>query len=800
MFSVVYFMSKHEQVKYRVGVLMGGLSIEREVSFNSGRTICDHLDTSKFDVIPLFQDEDGCVYFLPIYFLHRGKISDFQSRLAGEAVAISWDQLKDKVDFVYIAQHGRFGEDGILQGVLEVLQIPYLGAKVFGSALGMEKAKQKEVLRQHGIMVPKDVVVRGCDANVLKIDELLASLVSRGISFPVIVKPSHEGSSCGITVVETEQELISAIKKAATVDTKFFQDVLIEEKIVGMEFVNVSLEKIKKTNGVVISEWFSFPLTEVICEEGKDFFDYEQKYMPGRATKITPARCSDMIQDEVFQVCHQVAKALNFCTIARIDGFVKPNGDVVIIDPNTLTGMGPATFLFNQAAEFGMNHTQLINYLIETEMKRYGMVPVDEDENRMFQGGVMDKELHLKGNTKKMRVAVLLGGASNEREISLESGRNVCYKLSPHKYDVIPLFLDQSMKLHSISQKLLIKNSTREITELLTPEMLVGWSTLPALCDFVFIGLHGGHGENGAVQGMLEMLGVPYNGSGVLTSALCMDKYKANSFLGTKGFDVPKSMLIEKDSWLLRKEEVLFALTSQSFGGGSAFPCIAKPSDDGCSVMVSKIENAEELEQAITALFENGKSAALIEEVVQGIELTCGVYGNDAAIALPPSQTIAKKGILSIHEKFLPGDGQNITPALISSEAMSLVRDVMQRCYMALGCKGYSRIDCFYQDATISQTGKDRVVILEINTLPALTPATCLFHQAAEIGIKPMDFFDTVVTLGLQQHGELIAEIIEEKYCEEVASAYSVDIFANKEEVDEDNKEQKDSKILNLFS
>ena len=102
--------------KLRVGVLMGGKSIEKEVSFNSGRTICDHLDTALYTVIPLFQISSGELYILPWYFLHRGKVADFQWRLEKEAEKTSWDALKKTIDFIYIAQHGRYAEDGCLQG------------------------------------------------------------------------------------------------------------------------------------------------------------------------------------------------------------------------------------------------------------------------------------------------------------------------------------------------------------------------------------------------------------------------------------------------------------------------------------------------------------------------------------------------------------------------------------------------------------------------------------------------------------------------------------------------------------
>ena len=139
--------------KLRVGVLMGGKSIEREVSFNSGRTVCDHLDTNHYDIVPLFQCANNLLYILPWHFLHRGKINDFEHRLEKEAKKIIWDDLKTYVDFIFIAMHGQFAEDGRLQGLLEVLHIPYLGSGVLASALGMNKSMQKDILSMHSIRV-----------------------------------------------------------------------------------------------------------------------------------------------------------------------------------------------------------------------------------------------------------------------------------------------------------------------------------------------------------------------------------------------------------------------------------------------------------------------------------------------------------------------------------------------------------------------------------------------------------------------------------------------------------------------
>lgn len=357
---------------------------------------------------------------------------------------------------------------------------------------------------------------------------------------------------------------------------------------------------------------------------------------------------------------------------------------------------------------------------------------------------------------KKIRVAVLLGGDTNEREISLESGRNVCYKLSTQKYEVIPVFVNNNLELFKLSQKLLIQNSTKEINALVTQDVKIKLSDLPNICDFVFIGLHGGIGENGCIQGALEMLGMPYNGSGVLASSLCMDKFKTNQFLRLNGIAVGDSVLLDKTVWLEKRKDLKEQELEnfiKFFLAGIKFPLISKPHDDGCSIFVKKINNLGEFIFVVDDYFANTeKNKLMLEELIAGMELTVGVFGNDDITVLPPSKAVANKEILSIEEKFLPGAGENLTPAPLPSPAIEFVQQEIGRTYKILGCKGYSRIDCFYQDEKISPTGKQRLVILEPNTLPGLTPATCIFHQAAEIGMKPMEFIDKIVELGLELH------------------------------------------------
>lgn len=707
--------------KLRIGVLMGGKSIEREVSLNSGRTVCDHLDTTRYVVIPLFQQQSGKIFILPERFLHRGKTSDFEHRLAQEAEEIVWDELAERVDFVYIAQHGRYAEDGTMQGMLEILGIPYVGSKVFASALGMDKIMQKDFLQAAGIKVAHHYIVYKHEIQQMLAGAIDATNFAHNyahLTFPLIIKPAQEGSSLGVFCAQNSQEVYAAVVQAAQVMAGKIQPVLIEEKIVGMEFSCIII-----TNNTT-GELMALPPTEIVPESA--VYEYDQKYMPGRAQKLTPARCSAEQLALIQETCKNAMHALGFSTIGRIDGFLTADNAVYIIDPNSFSGMAPSSFAFLQAAQINMSHTQLINHLIETELQH---------NNLLQHYGVSSME-HTSLPQQKIRVAVLLGGCSAEKEISLESGRNITYKLSPHKYEAIPVFIDSHFKLHILNQKLLVRNSTHEIECALDEAQPLLWSDLSKIADFVFIGLHGGQGENGCVQGALEMLGLPYNGSSVLTSALCMDKFKTTQFLRARGFDVPQGVLVEVGSQL----------------NNMAFPLIIKPHNDGCSTLVQKANNQQELQTALEKIFASGRTQALVEECIIGTELTVGVIGNATPQALPPSQAIAQGGILSIEEKFLPGAGENQTPALLPAEVLRFVQKTMEAVYQALQCKGYARIDCFYQSAQQSPTGKERVVIIEINTLPGMTPATCIFHQAAELGMKPMDFIDTIITLGFEEH------------------------------------------------
>jgi D-alanine-D-alanine ligase len=353
--------------KIRIGVLMGGKSLEKEVSFNSGRTICDHLDTTRFTAVPLFHTESK-IYILPWRFLHRGKTTDFEHRLINEAHSIAWDDLRDHIDFMYIAEHGRYAEDGTLQGFLEILGISYLGSGILASALRADKHLHKAILHNAGINVPTYITIEPYEIDTFEENEKnILGKLEKLTTDQYIVKPFNEGSSIGISVAKKDT-LKHALEKACYVETGKKKRVIIEEKIIGMEFTCIVLTD--NNTG----EFFALPPTESIPSAETGFFDYEQKYMPGRGIKRTPAHCSAETIQRIQQACIETMKVLDFTTMGRIDGFVTPEGKIIIIDPNTFSGMAPSSYIFNQAAEINMTPSQIISHIIETELQRYNII------------------------------------------------------------------------------------------------------------------------------------------------------------------------------------------------------------------------------------------------------------------------------------------------------------------------------------------------------------------------------------------------------------------------------------------
>ena len=339
--------------KLRVGVILGGMSSEREVSLNSGRNVYDNLDREAFDPKAVFMDGRGRLWVIPWQLISQNTTTDITERLEKEAWRISYEGLKEEIDFAFISLHGKFGEDGCLQGLLELLGIPYTGPGVLASALGMDKHIQQLILRAAGIGVPESVLVR--EETWLNEREKVRNALFERFRFPLFTKPPREGSSIGVTLVRDETSLVQGIEEAL----KWDRTVLVEEFLDGTEFSSIILEE--------DGEPCALEVTEITPQS--DYFTYDDKYMPGRCRKFTPPK--NIPPDAAAAIKKEAVRAfraLGFRSYGRIDGFYMKDGRILITDPNSSSGMAPSSFFFEQAACAGMLPSMIIGRLIENAL------------------------------------------------------------------------------------------------------------------------------------------------------------------------------------------------------------------------------------------------------------------------------------------------------------------------------------------------------------------------------------------------------------------------------------------------
>ncbi len=585
------------------------------------------------------------------------------------------------------------------------------------------------------------------------------------------------------------------------------KEVLVEAFIEGREFSCIVAQD---ENGKPIA----LPPTEII--KGQDLFDYRSKYLPGLSRKVTPIQASDEQIQNIRTECEKLFQFLNFNVYARIDGFLSDDGKIFLNDPNTTSGMLPSSFFFHQAAEIGLNPSQFLTYIIATSIKQRIGLGFEAIKFSSLLNSLNEKIDHQKSKTvNKIRVAVIMGGYSSERHISVESGRNIFEKLSSStKYEPIPVFLFGNKNEHNlyvlpinmmlkdnaddIREKILhysvhpmlnkIKEECKNITQKFAGENVqfapqkISYNDLKGLCDVVFIALHGRPGEDGAVQNELNKIGLPYNGSGVESSQLTINKFDTLQLLKQHHLPVTEQYLLQKSDWQ-KDENACLNLIKERFH----YPLIAKPVDDGCSSAVKKIKNDIELKAFVELIFREqteliesdaailhlkkneefpNKDVVLIEALVDKkdcakfMEVTVGLLthrtenGTIMYEVFEPSEALADGDVLSLEEKFLAGQGQNITPARFSKDAKEFkiisrqVKKTIEDAAQLLKIEGYARLDAFVR---IYDDLKTDTLIIEANSLPGMTPATCIYHQAAIAGYKPYDFIDKILEYAMKK-------------------------------------------------
>jgi D-alanine-D-alanine ligase len=256
---------------------------------------------------------------------------------------INFEELKRKADLVFIAMHGPFGEDGILQGMLDFFNIKYTGCGILASAIGMDKIIFKRVMAQAKILTPRFVV--------LTRNESLKGIKSTLGKMPYFIKPHNQGSSVGTAVVKSKKEFDIAVHNAL----KYSRKVIVEEYLKGVE---VTCGLIGNENPIAL------PLVEIVPIKG-DYFNYESKYMDGGASEIVPAGISNKLTNKVQEIAKEVYKTVGCIGFSRVDFILKNRKTPYVLEVNTIPGLTPMSLFPKAAKAGGYSFSKLIKKIIE---------------------------------------------------------------------------------------------------------------------------------------------------------------------------------------------------------------------------------------------------------------------------------------------------------------------------------------------------------------------------------------------------------------------------------------------------
>ncbi len=323
-------------------------------------------------------------------------------------------------------------------------------------------------------------------------------------------------------------------------------------------------------------------------------------------------------------------------------------------------------------------------------------------------------------------MAVLAGGRSSEHEISLESARSVVAALDPSRYETVVVEIDRGGRWELASGGAGLPRSSVETLPVVADSAPA--ATLGRV-DVVFPVLHGPFGEDGTVQGLLELAGVPYVGAGVAASALCMDKDLFKAVLRDRGIPVARNITLRN---------------GDEPGHPFDYPVFVKPARLGSSVGISKVHDASELTAAVE-LARRHDDKVLIEEGIEGVEVECGVLGNRDPLASVVGEIVAHADWYDYSAKYDAGGMDLVVPARISAEADARVKELAVESFVATECEGMARIDFFVRP-------DGEVIVNEINTIPGFTSTSVYAKLFEAAGISYAALLDRLVELALERH------------------------------------------------
>jgi D-alanine--D-alanine ligase len=798
-----------------LALLLGGPSQERGISLNSARSVADHLlgtDVQLKEII--YFDRHLRAYSISRSLLYCNTPSDFDFKLTLAGGALAEGDLVARlqsVDLVFPAIHGAFGEDGQLQALLESAEVPFVGTGASACRVAFDKFRATDAMHKSGVGTVPSILITSQQSAAMREAALLGAFPEAA---KVVVKPARGGSSIDVHVLPDRSAAVEIIEGM----TSRYGRAVIQPWITGIEMTTIVMQG---PSGPVALIPLQIELRNRLSDN--DIFDYRRKYLASNDSHYYCPPVQDMaVIKEIQRISEQAFSLLGLRDFARIDSWLRPDGEILISDINPISGMEQNSFLFISAAQMGMSHADILRFVVHTAASRVGIEEAD--------GGPAKTD----APATRQPVGVLFGGETAERQVSVLSGTNVWLKLlGSQRYMPQPYLLDPDGSVWQLTYSAALRHSVEEIVEScrdaqrlddvrgqLASSILqrlglsgedLGSPVLPPVRltmdeflgrhDLVFIALHGGKGEDGTLQEVLNSRGVRYNGSGVAASRLCMDKYETGKIvaeLAPEGIYTARRICVPLLDALARDPSELWQETTAACGGSRV---VVKPVDDGCSAGVVPLGCAADLAQYLR-LIDSGaprlqgdsfsllaageiielpttrQTRLLFEEYIETddirvddtsgdtssaasliwgkkrdtgwVEVTVGVLGKRGSMtAMNPSITVASSGILSLEEKFMGGTGINITPppapplGRVRPEAVHMAKERTARVANALGMAGYGRIDAFMH----RETGE--VIIIEANSLPGLTPATVFYHQglAEEPPLPPRDILEMIVDL-----------------------------------------------------
>jgi D-alanine-D-alanine ligase len=367
---------------------------------------------------------------------------------------------------------------------------------------------------------------------------------------------------------------------------------------------------------------------------------------------------------------------------------------------------------------------------------------------------------------KKIRVGVVFGGQSGEHEVSLVSAQSVMRSLDPARYEVVPIGITRGGAwIGGADPMAALQDSARQAGRLLTPgqtaenaadpvpadhqalKVVDARTSATALqrltrgVDVVFPVLHGPFGEDGTIQGLLEMAGVPYVGAGVLGSALGMDKIAQKTLLRASGIPVVNWVASTRREWAADPEGILNRVEAEL-----GYPCFSKPANLGSSVGICKARDRDELRRGMEEAAGHDRRILVEQAAPDCREIECSVLGNDEPVASVPGEIRPHREFYDYTAKYVSSDTDLIIPAVLTPDQTNLIRELAVRAFLAIDCAGMARADFFVGRSA------DYVYVNELNTIPGFTAISMYPKLWQASGLSYPQLLDRLISLAMERH------------------------------------------------